>query len=799
MTLRDLGDLRVADLSTGIAGPYCTKLLADAGADVVKIEPAGGDPLRRWTATGADRGEEDSVLFRFLNASKRGVTGELGDPHVMELLFGADVVVESFAPGVIERLELMDRHPSLVVVSISPFGRGGPWSERPATDLTLQAICGSVGSRGVVERTPLQAGGRLGEWIGGAYAAVAALAAAWAARAHGRGEHVDVSLLDCMSVSMNTYAALFASFYGWKPPAYEERPRDAKPVRTIEIPSIEPTRDGYVGLCTITAQQFRDFLVLIERPDLMDDRDLATAAGRSNRLEEVQKIIHAWTKPRSTDEVIELASLLRLPVAPVANGATVTELEQFRGRGTFVESADGGFVQPRAPWRMSDREPRPFAPAPTLGRDDGAVDWPRRPVPDAGAAVDGDRSLPLDGLRIVDLTAFWAGPAATHVLAALGADVVKVESVQRPDGMRFTTAAPKAERWWEWGPVFHGANTNKRSVTLDLSRPQGVELFERLLAGADALVENFTPRVMENFGLDWDRIAQVNPRLVMVRMPGFGLGGPWRDRTGFAQTMEQVSGLAWVTGYPDGPPVIPRGACDPFAGLHAAFALLVALVERERTGAGRLVEVTMVEAALNAAAAQVAEWTAYGRLAEREGNRSQLAAPQGVYACHGEEQWLALAVVTDEQWQALLDVMGDPVGLRDPSLGDAAGRRRAHDEIDRVVEAWTGQHDVDDVVERLAAAGVPAGAVLPPHESVIVPQLRARGLFERIDHPVTGVHEIPGVPFRFASHAGGWLRRPAPTLGQHNDEVLGGELGLSAVELDALRADAVIGEAPVRA
>ena len=224
-------------------------------------------------------------------------------------------------------------------------------------------------------------------------------------------------------------------------------------------------------------------------------------------------------------------------------------------------------------------------------------------------------ALPLDGLRIIDFTAFWAGPAATHMLAALGADVVKVESVQRPDGMRYTTTPPRAEQWWEWGPVFHGANTGKRGITLDLNDPEGLALAKRLVAGADAVIENFSPRVMENFGLDWDAVHAVNPRAVMVRMPAFGLDGPWRDRTGFAQTMEQITGMAWVTGFADGPPLIPRGACDPLAGMHAVFALLVALEARDRTGEGMLVEVTMVEAALNAAAEQVVEHSADGHAA----------------------------------------------------------------------------------------------------------------------------------------------------------------------------------------
>ena len=196
---------------------------------------------------------------------------------------------------------------------------------------------------------------------------------------------------------------------------------------------------------------------------------------------------------------------------------------------------------------------------------------------------------------MIDFTAWWAGPIASHSLALLGADVVKVESIQRPDGMRFASARPPSvDQWWDWGMVFHGANTNKRGITLDLRSPEGVEIAERLIADADVVIENFTPRVMEGFGLTWERLSELNPRLIMTRMPAFGLSGAWRNNTGFAQTMEQLTGMAAITGYPDEDPQIPRGPCDPLAGMHAVFATLSALEERDQTGKGRLVEVTMV-------------------------------------------------------------------------------------------------------------------------------------------------------------------------------------------------------------
>src|SRR6185295_16825445 len=278
--------------------------------------------------------------------------------------------------------------------------------------------------------------------------------------------------------------------------------------------------------------------------------------------------------------------------------------------------------------------------------------------------------------------------------------------------------------------------------------------------------------------------------------PAFGLDGPWRDRVGFAQTMEQISGMAWVTGHADGPPVIPRGPCDPLAGLHAAFALLVALEHRRQTGQGQLVEATMVEAALNAAADQVIERSAYGRLIERDGNRGPVAAPQNIYACRGTEQWIALAVVTPAHWAALVDLLGRPAWALDGALSTAAGRRARHDPIDRELAGWFAAQERDDAVERLVARGVPAAPVVSPREVDRNPHLRARGFFETVTHPIVGTHDYPGLPMRFSAGPTRWFRAPAPMLGQHNDEILRGLLGLGDAEIAALRADGIIGDRP---
>jgi crotonobetainyl-CoA:carnitine CoA-transferase CaiB-like acyl-CoA transferase len=286
----------------------------------------------------------------------------------------------------------------------------------------------------------------------------------------------------------------------------------------------------------------------------------------------------------------------------------------------------------------------------------------------------------------------------------------------------------------------------------------------------------------------------------MMRMPAFGLSGPWRDNTGFAQTMEQVSGMAWLTGHPDDQPRIPRGPCDPMAGAHATLAFLVARAGGQASGRGHHVESTMVESALNVAAEQVVEWSAYGNLMEREGNRSPLAAPQGLYPCAGGqpgmEKWLAVSIASDAQWRSLRAALGDPAWAADPALDDRAGRRRAHDRIDERLREWTRSRDRGELAAELRALGIPASEVADPCRLLETnPQLRSRGYFEALPHPVVGAMPLPSLPFRYES-VERWLRTPAPTMGQDNERVLRGILGLSADALRDLEAEGVIGTRP---
>lgn len=793
--MHGLTGIRVVDASGGIAGPYCSKLFADAGADVIKLEPPEGDPLRRWTASEADLAGGDGGLFRFLNASKRSVIGRLDAQHdeaLEALIAGADLVIEDAAVDAFDRRAFCAAHPGVVLLSITPFGLTGPLAGRPATDFTLQAEGGSLAARSRPGGEPYQAGGHISAWAGGCFAAVAALAAVRGARATGRGEHIDFSLHATTALITNCYIDLMWGILG-RPPVQGTLPN-------LETPSIEPTRDGFVGFTTYSAQQMSDFLLLIERPDLRETGEFDQFAQRLGRLADWETIVHAWTREHASAEIISLAQTLRIPVAPICDGRSVLEQEQLRARGVFVEDPSGGFMRPVPPYRIDGERPPPARPAPTLGADQGRIEPRPRPSDEAHAGEGAGKKRPLEGLRVVDATNWWAGPIATQMLAMLGAEVIHLESIQRMDGGRMVggTFASQHQAWWECSFIYLSANTNKRGLALDLSRPEGREIFDSLLAEADALVENFSPRVMDGFGVSWERVQAVNPRCHYVRMPAFGLDGPWREFVGFAATMEQMSGLSWLTGHEDDQPRIQRGPCDPIAGVHAAFALLVALFERDHDGRGHFVECAMLEAAVNVTAEQVIEYTAHGHLMSRRGNRSPGVAPQGLYACAGHDvaqnpQWLALSVETAAQWAALVEWLGAPDWAKRVGA-ELASRRAAENAIDAGLRAHFATRELDLCVSELVAAGVPAARLTDPRALAGHPQLVARAFHETVAHPLVGPQATMGAPFRFAG-VDHWLDRAAPTLGQHNREILRG-LGFDDARIARLAAEGVIGDWP---
>jgi len=568
--------------------------------------------------------------------------------------------------------------------------------------------------------------------------------------------------------------------------------RDA---RKLTVPGIARASDGLVDLGCGTAQQWFDLCSMTGHEDWIDeDSPLSITEQANEKADE----LYAWVAEHTGDEVRDLATAFRIPNAPVANGATVESLEHFEARGSFVTNP-AGFRQPAHPYRISGVELRPPSVAPRLGEHTEHHRAARRAPRKAGS---GANTLPLKGIRVLDLTTFWAGPSCTHPMALLGAEVIHVESARRPDGTRLIGGVPVTEeQWWERQPIFAALNTNKRDITLDLATERGRELLTRLIGTADVVAENYTPRVLDQLGLDHAAVQQINPSAIMARMSGFGLDGPWRDNPAFAYVIEAAAGISWLTGYPDRNPYEPYSVGDPNAGLHALNGVLLALEHRRRTGEGSLVEAAMVDAALNIAAEQVIEYTAYGAVLQRAGNRGPTAAPQNLYRTREidefgrDDSWVAIAVATDSQWEALRSALGDPQWAADPALATDSGRRADEDLIDEHLGAWCRQRGGDEIVAALWPAGVPVAKVMQPHRQTELEQLTARGFFEVLEHPVNPPAHFSTLPFRLSSGPRHFHLSCAPLLGQHNHELLA-ELGLSAAEIDTLEADGVIGTEP---
>lgn len=771
--------LRVMNLASELAGAYCARLLSDGGAAVVRVEDSTGDPLRTWSASGSADG--DGALFQYLAGGMTSVVIE--DPKVLEpSLRGADIILWTPHSSIAREIppqRIREIAPAAVVTAITDFGLAGPWAGRPATDLTLQAMSGGVAQRGLSDRPPLMAGGRLGEWTAGMFAAVHSLAACHG----GSGELLDVSILESLILTTTVHPVSWFTIAGFP----------MRPIRSCNLPNVHPTKDGYVGFMVVTGQQWLDFCVLVEQPDWADDPDLGIMAKRAMRRAELVAAIDGWCRERTTAEVLELADLLRIPAAAIGTGAIIPSMDHLVERRAFVPNPSGGFLQPDIPWRLHGPDQPAPATAPVLGS--GALpDWP--PIESSLRA-----GRPFEGLRIADFTANWAGPIAGHVLGILGAEVIHVEGGRRPDAIRNNTCKPMSDPDWpEFSGLFAGINTGKKSVTVDMNSEAGQQIARQLIATCDVVIENYSPRVMESWGLGWEQVHAINPRAVMVRMPAYGLDGPWRDRGGYAQTMEMTSGMAATTGWPDMAPEIPNGPCDPIAGSHATVGLLVALRHVDATGEGILVEAPMIASALSVAAESVIEYSAYGVELTRDGNRSPGAAPQGVYPTSepdrvglGDTRWVAIAVSTDAHWAALCSVLDAPTW----SSWSESDRRARHDDIDAAIAAWTAVGTVDDVVKVLTAAGVPVGEVVLGHLVPEFEQLQYRGFFEQVEHPLTGNNTHAGLPVRWSSIPAPVQRGPAPMLGQDDDVVWLEQVGLSPEVYGQLRAAAVIGRGDI--
>jgi len=407
------------------------------------------------------------------------------------------------------------------------------------------------------------------------------------------------------------------------------------------------------------------------------------------------------------------------------------------------------------------------------------------------------QKLPLEGYRVLDLSTWWAGPLGTMILGGLGAEVIKIEAIQRLDGYRGTYSGALSSKTYETSPAFNTVNRNKLGITLNLDSAKGVQIFRELVKISDVVYENYSARVMEAFGLDYPSLQKINPSIIMVSVTGFGRTGPWRDYVSFAATSESMAGLPEITGYPGGPPIIPGAIlADPLSGVYAALATLAALHARGRTGRGQLVDLSLLETTSTVLGDVLIDHLMNGRLPVRQGNRHPRFAPHDVYRCQGEDQWVAIAIRSDEEWRRFCQTLDRPELANDSRFAGVRSRWQNQDALKPVIEEWTIKRSKEAACRLLQKQGIAAGGVASAKDLLRDPHLKARGFFQRIHRQEVGMHPYPSLPMR-SSQQPYPMGRPAPLLGEHNQYVLGELLGMTQDQIEELVREQVIGTEPL--
>jgi crotonobetainyl-CoA:carnitine CoA-transferase CaiB-like acyl-CoA transferase len=787
--LAPLAGLSVVNLARGVAGGYAARLLADAGAQVANVEIAPGDPLR-FAAAGIRSASQDYALYEHLRAGQSIVRLAPGDPldtEIMRAVADADIVIQgSDSQGAGEftyRLPAStgaDR--AAVVVDISPFGRYGRWADRPGNEFVAEAWAGRLLDTGVASvAAPVADGASSGAWMAGTYAAVCAVAYLRLAELHHRVVYVDLSILESLLTA--SVGILNAQL---RRDATDSRGPVAAP------PGTHQTSDGHLVMFGIaTGPQWVGYCNMVGRADWRADASLTRLSTRADRSAELVPWIDEWTSARTAVEINELCAEFRVPVGIVTNGKTTPALACFAD--SFLVDADSGLLRPRSALRFTGGDAPVRAGSTSAG--EAAPSTPERP------------ERPLAGVCVLDCTAFWAGPLASSIVAALGADVIHVESPVRADGMRALSAKSAAERdWLEWAPVFHLNNPSKRAISVDLLQRDGLALLRRLIARSDVIIENSLPRLMDSLGMDWPGVQDIRGDIVMVRMPSFGIDNPWRERPAFQMNMEAFAGISYRCGRRPGDLPTSPNITDASAGMHGAFGVVCGVRHRTRTGGGMHAEVRLSEVAIAVAAEPVVVAARHGTVLGMRGNRALDGGPQGVYRCGSPSQddsgdWVAVSVGTDEQWQALNRLMGEPAWTRELPLQSSAGRTDQADRLDEELARWLMGKPAAEVVDALAQAGVPAAIVARPAIVPRYPTLADRQYFAQLVHPVCGPLEYPGLPVRVSIGADGagsrvlptQHYRPAPTWAQDDVSVLGSLIGVTAEEYADLARRGVVG------
>lgn len=772
-----LSPYRVLDLTDSNAhlGPM---MLADLGAEVIRLEAPGE----------TDRGIRHHVYNRGKKLVACDLESTAGRAQFLELVKGTDFLFENAGPGVMAArglgyADLVNVNPSLVYVATSPFGQDGPYANSANTDLTLAAMGGMAALNGEPDRAPVRISVPQSWHHAAAESAAAALIAHHRRVQTGEAQFVDVSVQAAVTwtaiQAMTAYAVQGKNF---------ERAGTNLQLGVITLPLVFPALDGEVVLAGIggTVSGMVKWMIADGTvPESWRDEDnwaqydliMLTGGHLNHPMEELLEKFAAYTAKYPKAELLERGITAGVTIAPVSRVDDVLRFQHLTAREYWYDYDLPGQGKVRIPGRFTRPQRTPLhAPKPAQMTAAAPATIPvRSPAqfPPGGAPG----RLPFEGLKIADFAWIGAGPISVKYFADHGATVVRIETVNPPDRLRnvgpFKDGVPGVNR----SQFFAMANSSKKGIVLDLKTEAGKEIAKKLLAWCDIAFESFTAGTMADLGLSYEVARELNPDIIMVSTCLMGQTGPASSLAGYGYHAAAIAGFYEVTGWPDRRPAGPFTAYTDIVAPHFLAATVAsALDHHRRTGEGQYIEQSQMESALHFLSPELVQYQVDGTVPGRIGNDDPAMTPHGIFPASGEDQWIAIACETDAHWASLARSMATAAPTGD-DLGTLAGRRARKDELHAAVAAWTAGQDRYELMARLQAAGIPAGAVQRSSDLLVDPQLAHRHYFRPLEHPEMGTTPYEGHQFRIAGYDNG-PRFAAPCLGEHTWEILTEHLGI---------------------
>lgn len=785
-----LKGLRIIELAEAVAGEYCGKLLGDFGAELIKIERPGGSPTRHLGPFVRDEpGVERSGLFAYLNTNKQSLVLDLetqaGQAKLQGIIAGADAVIDDHPAEWLAKVGLppsgyRNDHPHLTLCSITPFGQDAPSERAHATDLTVMQASGlgyHTPSAGDPALPPLKGAGRFhASYEAGLDGALCVMAALHRQATTGRGTFIDVSAQEVLASRLDYVLAQMV--------AGDMDVSESRLQFDLGGPAgIFPCRDGYIYIFMSTPGHWKALREFMGEPEELRDfpADWLERGLTPERIATCRRHLVRWLSGLDKDEAAAIAQANGITLVPVNDMSDLARSPQVRHRGYFAHvehPLSGQTLYPTVGYKLGATPARITAAAPALGSTRELSRRPRRseaPVPrEPGKG-------PLAGVRVLELTKVWAGPYAGKLLAFLGAEVIRVESMGSLDVTRTFGVSDMNK-----APGFQAVNPQKLSVQIDMKSTEGIALLKQLAGKCDIVIENMRPGALGRLGLGYEALKAVRPDIILTSMSMYGAEGPLAYQTGYAPCFVALSGLSSLVGYEgEAPTGMNIRYADSSFGAAAAFASLVALRHRETTGEGQFVDLSAVEVLTSMIGDTVMDYSLNGRVAVCDGNRHPEMAPHGLYRCAGEN-WIAIAVRNDAEWHALAGCVGIAGLDDDPHFSTFAARKANETALDQIVSEWTVNRDASGLAAELQARGIAAAKSANSVDLVADGHMWNRGFYRYVDDQNGEARAVLGPSWRMSDEAE--ITRAAPLLGEHNAYVFGDVMGLAPEEQERLLA-----------